>query len=330
MKKRLLGLVALTLCAMLALAPASAALADWFYDSEHTAPNMLRQGDLIEAGTTIYSGYESGRDHFLAYYNGIASFSAEPDEKVVVASESSAELAQAGELAGFESGVWASTNERGVTARLERLGEIVHSVELPNDELLIVSSGLQNADGYDMSQFYPEERKQSLEDAAKDWDSEAQVDLYQMMVYVKNHPVQGVMRPVVPSNDLQYELTTPATVILPYPEGWNQNNADADSFVLIHGRIVADPYSGAYSLETERLPVTPVADGLQAQVSSFSPYGLAYKVAPAADPIPDPEPTPEPVSTVPTTGDNTQLALWFLLAALSLAGAAILIRRRNA
>ena len=144
MKKRLLGLVALTLCALLALAPASAALAQWFYDSDYTPAYMLRLGDLIDAGTTVYSSFESGRDHDLKYYNGVGDLEDDPDKKVTIDPESSVKLAEAGTLAGFENGMWSCMNEWQVTTGLERFGKIVHTVDLPDNQLLVVSSGLQS------------------------------------------------------------------------------------------------------------------------------------------------------------------------------------------
>lgn len=106
-------------------------------------------------------------------------------------------------------------------------------------------------------------------------------------------------------------ISSGAYLYLPYPEGINADTAAQYDFTITH-------YTG-YKTETfstrdgsiERMP-----EGLRILIHSMSPFVLSWEDAPPA------------AQTLPRTGDDTHLGLWFAL--LALTGASALLLKRKA
>lgn len=98
---------------------------------------------------------------------------------------------------------------------------------------------------------------------------------------------------------------------LPYPDGLSYESGA--TWTLRH--YLDDDYT-TYEL----LTVTATEQGLRFETSSLSPFVLLW----------DTHEEEAPISTVPRTGDNTPLALYAVLLALSLAAVVVLLRRKAA
>lgn len=102
---------------------------------------------------------------------------------------------------------------------------------------------------------------------------------------------------------------------LPYPEGMSYESGA--TWTLRH--YLDDEYT-TYEL----LTVTATEHGLRFETDSLSPFVLLWDTPVEESPIPDTTVAP----TVPQTGDNTPLALYAALLAISLAAAVALLRRK--
>ena len=124
-------------------------------------------------------------------------------------------------------------------------------------------------------------------------------------------------------------------ITLPYPSSYTKATSKLDDFCLAHLKGDGTVELISASALTD--------DGIQFKVSSFSPFALGYRRNDAGtnpggninpggpgDRIPAPaDPAAPSAPSIPQTGDNSQLALWFALAALSLTGAVLALRRRK-
>ena len=98
------------------------------------------------------------------------------------------------------------------------------------------------------------------------------------LVEVKDN---GTKVPIQPS------ANHPVTVIYPYPDGTDASY----TFTVVH--LKSDGTTEVYSNGNGLLENTTA--GLKFSVSSFSPFGISWKVKSTPDPGPDPDPTPTPV-----------------------------------
>lgn len=106
-------------------------------------------------------------------------------------------------------------------------------------------------------------------------------------------------------------------VVYPYPSGTNNN----DSFVIVHLKTdgTMEVYRDVPDTSKGEMKLDKTARGLEFDVDSFSPFGIAWTKAadptpdPDPDPVPDPDPTPvyytvtlpalEGATTDPVAGD---------------------------
>ena len=79
-------------------------------------------------------------------------------------------------------------------------------------------------------------------------------------------------------------------VVYPYPSGTNNN----DSFVIVHLKTdgTMEVYRDVPDTSKGEMKLDKTARGLEFDVDSFSPFGIAWTKA--ADPTPDPNPVPDP------------------------------------
>jgi len=143
----------------------------------------------------------------------------------------------------------------------------------------------------------------------------------------------------------------------------NANINSEHDYAVAHGYTGYDMSQGnwvAYLATEVKEDTDSDTDGVQFGVSSLSPFAVGYKTADTTNPggggnggggnngggnngggninpggpgdrIPAPaDPAAPSAPSIPQTGDNSQLALWFALAALSLTGAVLALRRRKA
>lgn len=111
---------------------------------------------------------------------------------------------------------------------------------------------------------------------------------------------------------------------LPYPEGMSYESGA--TWTLRH-------YLDEEYTRYELLTVTATEHGLRFETDSLSPFVLLWDMPAQETPIPDATEVPSTPSAtsapnVPQTGDNTPLALYAALLALSLAAAVALLRRK--
>lgn len=92
--------------------------------------------------------------------------------------------------------------------------------------------------------------------------------------------IDGTKVPIQPSAD------HPVTVIYPYPDGTDASY----TFTVVH--LKSDGTTEVYSVANGNLENTTA--GLKFSVSSFSPFGISWKVKSTPDPGPDPDPDPTP------------------------------------
>ena len=119
-------------------------------------------------------------------------------------------------------------------------------------------------------------------------------------------------------DEAQLEKGNNNVFYLPYPEGMSYESGA--TWTLRH--YLNDEYT-----EYELLTVTATENGLRFETDSLSPFVLLWDMPAQETPIPDATEVPS-TPDVPKTGDNTPLALCAALLALSLAAAAVLLRRK--
>jgi len=301
MKERLHGLLALVLCMAMAFSPVSGALADEnppcvVYTREGQNDCALELGDLIQSNVSLTSNYSGGQ---VRYYEGLYDANEGAKYEPVVAKDTGNQIT-------IENGPWmvaakGNNKKESVTDAwigMERVGSIVEKQELDDNRVLLAMRGLQTVDSINRT---VDQRKAKLKSEAEKAGYDAGIDFYQMSVYDKDTPVNGVMR-----RSKNQSLKSLITIRLFYPMGYDRNNSTPDDYALFHLRSDGS---------IERLPVSLDSESINVQVDDFSPYALAYKHLNA---------------DLPQTGDNSRLALWFAFACAALAGlAAIRIRRRK-
>lgn len=119
-------------------------------------------------------------------------------------------------------------------------------------------------------------------------------------------------------DEAQLEKGNSNVFFLPYPEGMSYESGA--TWTLRH-------YLNEEYTEYVLLTVTATEHGLRFETDSLSPFVLLWDMPAQETPIPDATEVPS-TPDVPKTGDNTPLALYAALLALSLAAAAVLLRRK--
>lgn len=112
--------------------------------------------------------------------------------------------------------------------------------------------------------------------------------------------------------EAQLEKENSNVFYLPYPEGMSYESGA--TWTLRH--YLDDEYT-----KYELLTVTATEHGLRFETDSLSPFVLLWDMPAQETPIPS-------ATNVPQTGDNTPLALYAALLAISLAAAVALLRRK--
>jgi len=354
MKERLHGLLALVLCMAMAFAPVSGALADGnpcvvYAQEDQIRDESIQLGDLIQSNVSLTSNYSGGQ---VRYYEGLYGDEAEYKEDIVDYWRLIA-IKETGEPTDpYEQNQW-MVAKKGNTEYIdgwigmERVGRFVDKQELDGNKILLVMQDLQTVDSN--MEMTVGERMKALEDEAFRAGYNPDVDFYQMSIYDKDKPVNNVMR-----RSAEQSVGRFVTVELPYPAGYNQNNSTPDDYALFHLKAGGS---------IEKLPVILGSESIKVQVKEFSPYALAYRQLKndgasggeggsedggegsggeggsedggegsgeggGQEGIPDG--SSDRTDSLPQTGDNSRLALWFAFACAALAGlAAIRIRRRK-
>lgn len=318
MENRLRGLLALMLCFILTVAPISGAIAAdniSYREGYSDESSFAQEGDLISSG--VYLGVGSGG---ILYHNGIYN------KEMTGEKDNDYHVNETQEASAYEKDLWAAANIKSdgwPYISLERVNMIVGQIEL-GDNVLLIMNGLQTIDSVNKS---IEDRRIALEDAAKNWEK---LVFYQMGVYAKDTPVEGVMRRVDYNGDA-------IRIPLLYPDQTIAENWEKYDFALFHMNSNAG---------VEQIECTPSADGISFYASSFSPYALAYKLKAdegeggtgdggtgdggndgGEDGSVDDDPSS--VTDLPKTGDSSNLMLWIVLSVMALAGVLYIARRRE-
>lgn len=309
MKTRLYGLLALVLCAMMVAAPVAAMGAAQY--------NALSSNSNIAAGDIVYSN-DSGisftitSTEFKMKYTYLDSTTAFQDANDTF----------------FSTGInpWQIVSVGTEAASLAQV-KVLFKEQLPanaNQALNITAYLI----GTELGSQYPsaEAAKASLKDALRGYKN---IDYYYMKVYeclYKENGYGEIYRPIANPGE--------TLITLDYPSSYSEATPKLDDFCLAH-------LNGDGTVEL--ISASALTDkGIQFKVSSFSPFALGYQrndagtspdggtIIPGGPGDRIPAPADPAAPSIPQTGDNSQLALWFALAALSLAGAVLALRRRKA
>lgn len=253
MENRLRGLLALMLCFILTVAPVAGAMAsDISYREGYSdESSSAQEGDLISSG--VYLGVGSGG---ILYHDGIYN------KDMIGEKDNDYWVNETQEASAYKEDLWAAANIKSdgwPYISLERVNMIVRQIEL-GDNVLLIMNGLQTIDSVPGSIT---DRKDRLESAVTTWDAEGKIlAFYQMGVYAKDTPVEGVMRRVEYNGDA-------IEIPLPYPDQTIAENREKYDFALFHMNSNAG---------VEQIECTPSDDGISFYARSFSPYALAYKL----------------------------------------------------
>lgn len=324
MKTRLYGLLALVLCAMMVAAPVAAmgAVTNRLVYFSQEAANA---GKLIEVEKndilldSVVMGYEfdvdgaaSGVQAKIEYLsideNGL------PTTKIT------------------EIGKW-ETSE--TIAPADRTGWLIRKIDKNNTSTsftltakaasvdILGSSHIKDTDYYAYAFSYPfEDVTDKLFEAGIEKLSKIKSFTYlygipyEINAYSKIHNDQA-LREADPS-----EITFPVEVTF----------TDERLKGVTTGWLIGQKSDGTY----DDLQEIRINNGTwTATLYHFSPYMVLYgdesgTIIPGGPGNAIPAPAEPAAPNIPQTGDNSQLALWFALAALSLAGAVLILRRRKA
>lgn len=310
MKTRLYGLLALVLCAMMVAAPV-AAMGAAQYSSPY--PNIdIAAGDIVYSYVSGISLSYTSSSFNMAYTQLDSSTDSytNPDSVRYTGSENP----------------WLILSAESDNASLVRVA-VRFNRQLPastnNNSAILI--------GTELGSNYPsvEDIKFNLKQAL---DGYKNIDYFYMKVY------ECLWKSQV-SGDIYRPIDNPGETLitLPYPSSYSEATPKLDDFCLAH--LKGDG-------TVELISASALTDkGIQFKVSSFSPFALGYQrndagtnpdggtIIPGGpgNAIPAPaDPVAPSTPSIPQTGDNSQLALWFALAALSLAGAVLALRRRKA
>lgn len=122
---------------------------------------------------------------------------------------------------------------------------------------------------------------------------------------------------VVISNPNYYPSALSFTI--PYPDGYSYSNASPSDFCLLHlvqKAAASSEDEVEWECVKENFTLTP--EGVKVTVNHLSPFALGYQQPPAAS------------GSVPRTGDSTPIALYAALCAMSLCVAVLVIKRKKA
>lgn len=292
MKKRLLGLLALTLCVMLLSMPV--AMAD-------TWVNDLEEGMLIPAGHKLWC--VSGSLEWRIYYDG------RPSENILI--EMGDHTVDSDNTDG---GYWLVENineESGAMhLYLESTGPQVSGVDAScpstsgGEFVRIGFEGLNTDFRWTASGDLISSSTSSVEKIEKAFED-----------YLRDHPVtrKAYFNIGVYSNTdgvLTFKSDRAAQDHL-YSLSFSLPIQNASNVTVLHYN---DGTVEKVSEDDKTGKVQVFPDHISVQTERYSPFMVLYDVAAAA---------------VPSTGDNTQLALWFVLAGLSLAGVTALGAKRR-
>ena len=300
MKNRLMGLLALVLCVMMTVVPFAGAMAmaqvhsDLFYCAGNWED--VRPGDRIVGEIQTQYTYE---DYSVAETYPVYTLRVTDDGRMNEVKFGAEEDGIFGLPGGKKvTRVDLTTGGNGYHSQMELASSLaVKQQDTTGNVTVMISEGLETP-------LYPNTASE-VEQAFKDADARG-MKFYEIGAYNTlitddaGNPL--VLRPVQSS----------ATINLKAPS----NLAVGDEYTLYHFKyndgekgIVETVTSG--TLGEDRL--------ITFTLSHFSPFALAYGAE-----------SSEGGASVPSTGDNSQLMLWFALMGLSFVGMMIIRRRKHA
>lgn len=307
--KRMHGLLALVLCLavmavpVMGIAKSQEAVGFYYTQSGQDAYTSVREGDLLPVGATVYKDLMTPLR--MSYYQY-------PDEEVVSMPNASAlQLREA----GTEGGFWLADqyDDMGETSENNATGRIMHLFKTgPKaiDTTVTVNGAEVTILGFEGINGYYASGAGSVMEAFEAYRTEhnltqAHSACYEIDAYIPRmvDGVQVAWRVYSPNAAPQGGYTFDCPI---------QNTANVKVLHYWDGAVKEERYN----------PTTG-----KITVSSFSPFMVLYDisfVSPSS--IADSSSVP---SAPPKTGDSAHLALWFALAALSMAGMTCLAARRR-
>ena len=312
MKTRLYGLLALVLCAMMVAAPVAAMGAAQYEVLSSNSNSNIAVGDIVYSLSGIPFTLTSNPFEMKYTYLDSTPYS----------------QTASGIFPGTGNNPWQIVSVGTEAASLAQVKVLFKEQLAANaNQALNITAYLI---GTELGSQYPsaEAAKASLKDALRGYKN---IDYYYMKVYECLHDGGDgeIYRPIPDPGE--------TLITLPYPSSYSEATPKSEDFCLAH--LKGDG-------TVELISASALTDeGIQFKVSSFSPFALGYQrndagtnpdggtIIPGGpgDRIPAPaDPVAPSTPSIPQTGDNSQLALWFALAALSLAGAVLTLRRRKA
>lgn len=228
----------------------------------------------------------------------------------------------------FRDGLWKVKGYSGSTLSLASIGARIpgYPQNVPNASQRVDLFEGASSFGFD---GFPSSYSEPAEDVKKALASEAQnllpgciTTFYEGGLYdrmAEDNDGGSMWAPASNSNQ--------QTMVLPYPQGYDQDSAAAANFVAVQVTSGShDDTTGKNTLTIVTLPVEKVENGLQITVSTAGPLALGYLSLQnnAADPA-----APAGESNLPSTGDSANLPLWAFMMGAALAGMLTLTAHRK-
>lgn len=343
MKKRLLGMLALALCAVMLCAPVSAG-------AEHGPRFMtqpLRKGDIIfpNGEKTIIEQKKSGLSLTVTLYNEngeknktedasntpqnrgdylSVTLDSLPAGKALLVTESTydADVVDSGSYHAIgelqlvtptfrSETVFELGEDEGVPFVFQGIEGISPNIDNAQQlkeqltrEMKLQLPGYAGIDFHDVSLYTHFDKAKALKIA----ETEALKDHID-----KSYDKEELLSII--SDSKYYPSVLSFTI--PYPDGYSYSNASPSDFCLLH--LVQKPATSSvdgWECVKENFTLTP--EGVKVTVNHLSPFALGYQQPPAAS------------GSVPRTGDSTPIALYAALCAMSLCVAVLVMKRKKA
>jgi len=339
MKKRLLGMLALALCAVMLCAPISAG-------AEHGPRFMtqyLRKGDIIfpNGEKTIIEQKKSGVSLTVTLKdeNGkeLKTISDSNENKGADLSVTLDSLPAGKALfvtkSEYEDKGASSYSAKGELQLVTPTFRSETVLELGEDEG--VQYVFQGIEGISPNIDNAQQLKEQLTSEMKlQLPGYAGIDFHDVSLYkhfdkakaLKSSKTEALKEHIDQSYDKEELLIADGvptqfpyalSFTIPYPEGYSYSNASPSDFCLLH--LVQKPAASSvdgWECVKENFTLTP--EGVKVTVNHLSPFALGYQQPPAAS------------GSVPRTGDSTPIALYAALCAMSLCAAVLVMKRKKA